>query len=97
MVDGSFRDGEEADGACHRRDRQKVEHHLWAERVSRTTGNDGGDRIAGVIEGFIAANARREGPMADDAERYRRYRRRKNQFRLFKRRYSARDTTICKR
>src|SRR6266404_3927591 len=71
MVDGVFRDRQDADNARHRHQSQQVEHDLRAEQIGRAARDGRGHGIAGVIERFVASYPCSEGAVTDDAERHR--------------------------
>ena len=60
---------------------QQPEHHDRSEEIGRYAGERRGNRIAGMIEGFVAPDASGKCLRSDDAERYRRDSRRKDRSR----------------
>ena len=71
MVDGALGNGEDAEEARDRHAGEQIEHDGRAEPVGGEAGDAGGHRIAGMVEGLVAPDALREGAMAEDAQRHR--------------------------
>ena len=78
VVDRALGDREDADEARDRHGAEQVEYHGRAEPIGGEAREPRRDRVAGVIEGFVAADPPGEGGMAEDSERHRGDRRRKD-------------------
>src|SRR6266481_6562551 len=78
MIDGTFRNGKDTDEAGQGRYSQKIERDGGPEQIGRTAGDRGGCGIARMVEGLVAPDPSGEGTVTDQAERYRRNRRREN-------------------